>query len=36
MRETVGESEIDDILTTGKFKVQQDTKGNSPENIRRL
>jgi len=26
MRETVGESEIDDILTTGKFKVQQDTK----------
>jgi len=26
MRETAGESEIDDILTTGKFKVQQDTK----------
>lgn len=26
MRETAGENEIDDILTTGKFKVQQDTK----------
>ncbi|MEA2014225.1 MAG: FtsH protease activity modulator HflK, partial [Thermodesulfobacteriota bacterium] len=26
MRETVGESEIDNILTIGKFKVQQDTK----------
>ncbi|MBN1829059.1 MAG: FtsH protease activity modulator HflK [Deltaproteobacteria bacterium] len=26
MRETVGENEIDDTLTTGKFKVQQDTK----------
>jgi len=26
MRHTVGYNEIDDILTTGKFKVQQDTK----------
>lgn len=26
MRETVGESDIDDILTTGKFKIRQDTK----------
>lgn len=26
MREVVGESAIDDILTTGKFQVQQDTK----------
>ncbi len=27
MREIVGTNEIDDILTTGKFKIQQDTKG---------
>ncbi len=27
MRETVGTSDIDDILTIGKFKIQQDTKG---------
>ena len=26
MRETAGENELDDILTEGKFKVQQDTK----------
>jgi membrane protease subunit HflK len=26
MRETAGENELDDILTTGKFKVQQDTR----------
>lgn len=26
MRQTVGDNEIDDILTTGKFQVQQDTK----------
>jgi membrane protease subunit HflK len=26
MRETVGKNEIDDILTTGKFQVQQNTK----------
>ncbi len=26
MRETVGENDIDDILTTEKFKIQQDTK----------
>ncbi len=26
MRETAGENEIDDILTTGKFQIQQDTK----------
>ena len=28
MRETVGKSNIDDILTTGKYQVQQDTKEN--------
>lgn len=26
MREVIGNSQIDDVLTTGKFKVQQDTK----------
>ncbi len=26
MRETVGKNDIDDILTIGKFKIQQDTK----------
>jgi len=26
MRQTVGDNEIDDILTTGKYQVQQDTK----------
>jgi membrane protease subunit HflK len=26
MRQTVGDSEIDDILTTGKYQTQQDTK----------
>jgi membrane protease subunit HflK len=28
MRETIGKNNIDDILTIGKFKVQQDTKVN--------
>jgi len=28
MRETIGKSNIDDVLTAGKYKVQQDTKAN--------
>jgi len=28
MRETIGKNDIDDILTVGKFQIQQDTKKN--------